>query len=143
MLSPRMKKFCMEYASGKNATQAYLAVYEDASTKTARANGYQLLKRDDIRAELNRLTAEVRSEKIMDIKEMQERLTAIARQSATEEILVNGKWTPHKAGFKPALRAIELLAKIQGNFAPEKQQVDISGAIPIVLHDDVPEDDEK
>lgn len=142
MLSQQMKRFCLEYASGKNGVDAYKAagykVTNDVSARTAAA---RLLRKPHVQEELRRISDEIEDEKIMDAKEMQRRLTAIARQEATEEIMVKGKTVKRKAGFRTALSAMELLARIQGSFAPDKQQIDITGAMPVVLVDDVKDDD--
>lgn len=142
MLSQQRKRFCLEYASGKNGTEAYKAAgYNVKSDDSARTLAARLLHNPEIQAELRRLSSEIESKKIMNVEEMQQRLTSIARQEATEEITVQGKIVKRKAGFRTALSAMELLARIQGNFAPDKQQIDISGTMPVVLVDDVKDDD--
>ena len=44
-----MERFCIEYLESGNATQAYLKAYETDNKAVARQQGYELLKRDDVR----------------------------------------------------------------------------------------------
>ena len=73
----------------------------------------------------------------MDIAEMQERLSAVARQEATEEyISSSGETMERKVSMKDALKAMEILGKMQGAFL-DRQQVEMSGAMPVVIKDDI------
>ena len=77
------------------------------------------------------------SKKIMDIKEIQERLSEIGRQEATEEyITMDGMIMSKHVSAKEALKAMELLGKMQGAFL-DRSQVELSGAIPVVIRDDI------
>lgn len=115
-MTEKQKKFCLEYAESGNATQA--AIKAGYSKKTARTMGSALLTNIDIKNELERLSEEYRSRKIMDISEMQERLTAIIRDEAEEEVFVMEgseaiKRTKH-ASINDKAKCIQLLARVQG-----------------------------
>ncbi len=140
-LTERQEKFCQEFAKCGNATEAYKkAGYKSKSDKAVTANASRLIAYDSIQQRLRELAARVQTKKIMDIAEMQERLTAFARQESEEEIItVKGVRMMCQVGAKDALKAMELLAKIQGGFAPVKSDVTISEPV-VILHDDVPEE---
>lgn len=56
-LTFKQSAFCREYISNKgNATQAYLATYGTTDYSTASTESSLLLQRDDIQAEIKRLT---------------------------------------------------------------------------------------
>ena len=83
--------------------------------------------------------------KIADIREMQQKLTSIIRQEATEEVpmVVNcGEWSEVQtvektASIKDVINAIEKLGKMQGAFT-DKVSLEIA---PVVIKDDVNESD--
>ena len=134
-LTVRQEKFCLEYAKSGNARQAYKAAgYSCKKDSTADVNACNLLKNPKIKERLAELAEEVKTASIADIVEMQQILTAIIRQEAVEEIVVDGL---EKITKKPAIRdvisAIEKLGKMQGAFV-DKVEAEIS---PIVLRDDV------
>ncbi len=137
-LSPKQEAFCLAYAASGNATDAYKkAGYKYASENAAAANGARLIRNDKVRARLEEIAAEAASKKIMDIKEIQERLSDIGRQETTEEyITMEGIRMEKHVAAKDALKAMELLGKMQGAFL-ERSQVELSGAVPIVIKDDI------
>lgn len=124
-LSPRQLAFCTAYAECGNATQAYkMAGYAYKNDNTAGVCAGRMLKNAKIAAKIDEITAKIEDDKIMGVKEMQQRLTEFARMTTTDNDMA-------------ALRAIELLGKMQGAFL-QRQEIDINGALPVVLHDDVP-----
>lgn len=132
-MTPKQKRFCLEYASSGNATQS--AIKAGYSEKTARQIGQENLTKPDIKAYLKALADEMKSQKISNAREMQEKLTTIIRQEATEEVIVvegcgdgvSEAITKHKKpATKEVIRAIETLAKMQGLF-------DTSTKVNIVL----------
>lgn len=142
-LSAKQEAFCIEYSiSGKVVESAIKAGFTKAS---AHAYGSRLLKRDDIQKRLAELAKEYKTSKIADAQEMQEKLTAIIRQEASEEIIMQvfqGKYTEvvhesKKASLQNVLQAIQLLGKMQGAFN-EKVTLDI---LPVVIRDDMRDDD--
>ena len=130
-LNPKQEKFCLEYASCGNATTAYQAAY-GSDTKTAGVNSNRLLKNASIQARLKELADEIASQKIADARELQERLTAIIRREVTEEIILpSGERIEKQLSIRDILKAIEILAKIQGLFIT-KEEVDIKNA-PVII----------
>ena len=130
-LNPKQEKFCLEYASCGNATQAYLKVY-GGNELSAAAQSSRLIRKDNIRARLKELADEIASAKIADVRELQERLTKIIRGEVTEEIILpSGERVQRQATIRDILKAIEILAKIQGLFVM-KQEVDIKNA-PVII----------
>ena len=60
------------------------------------------------------------------------------RRELVEEIyLPNGERIQRANSVRDALKAAETLAKISGMFAPSKSEVEISGAVPVVIYDDI------
>ena len=142
-LNIRQEKFCLEYAKTGNATQS--AIEAGYSENTARITASKLLSKVNIKNRIEELAGEYKTEKIADIQEMQEALTAIIRQEMTEEVLMmvnQGEYGDVQAcNKKPAIRdvinAINTLAKMQGGFN-ERVTLDIN---PIVIKDDLSETD--
>lgn len=129
MLSPLREAFCLAYAQCGNATQAYKqAGYKVKTDSTARVNGSRLLTNADIQARLQEIHDKIESEKIMGPKEMQERLTAIARQTARDP-------SDKAPDYKDALKAMDQLARMSGSYAADK--LEVSGELPVVLRDDI------
>ena len=119
-LNIKQEKFCLEYSRNGNATQAYKVAYKVQDDNTAAANANRLLRNDKIQARLKELSQEIKSSKIADTTECQELLTEIARSK--------------KIYPKDRVAALNTLLKAQGAFS---QNVNISGAVPIVLMNDV------
>ena len=129
MLSPLREAFCLAYAQCGNATQAYKqAGYKVKTDSTARVNGSKLLTNADIQSRLQEIHDKIESEKIMGPKEMQERLTAIARQTARDP-------SDKAPDYKDALKAMDQLARMSGSYAADK--LEVSGELPVVLRDDI------
>ena len=137
-LSPKQEAFCLAYAASGNATQAYKAAgYKVKDDNSAAAGAVQLLRNINVKRRLREIADEVQSKRIMDIKEIQERLSDIGRQETTEEyITMEGIRMEKHVAAKDALKAMELLGKIQGAFV-DRSQVELSGAVPIVIKDDI------
>ena len=68
----------------------------------------------------------------MDAREVQERLTAIARGEVTEEIFLNGERTQRQATIRDKLKAIELLCRVQGLFI-QRTDLNVNGIVPVVI----------
>lgn len=137
-LSPNQEAFCLAYSASGNATEAYKkAGYKAKNENTAAAASARLLRNVNIQRRLGEIAQEVKSKKIMDITEIQERLSEIGRQESTEEyITMDGMRMSKHVAAKEALKAMELLGKMQGAFL-DRSQVELSGAIPIVIRDDI------
>lgn len=108
MLNIRQEAFCLHYAKSGNATEAYKAAgYKPRNENVANAAAIRLLGNVKIRNRLAELAKEMESDKIASAKEIQERLTAILRMKQQQEQTVM---------VRDALKAAELLAKMQGAF---------------------------
>lgn len=133
MLSPLREAFCMAYARCGNATRAYKeAGYSVKNDNSAAASAAALLRNPKIQARLQEIHDKIESEKIMGPKEMQERLTAIARQTARDP-------SDKAPDYKDALKAMDQLARMSGSYAADK--LEVSGELPVVLCDDIGVDD--
>lgn len=129
MLSPLREAFCLAYARCGNATQAYKqAGYKVKNDNSAAASAAALLRNPKIQSRLQEIHAKIESEKIMGPKEMQERLTAIARQTARDP-------SDKAPDYKDALKAMDQLARMSGSYAADK--LEVSGELPVVLRDDI------
>ncbi len=137
-VTPIQDKFCLEYATSGNATEAYKKAGYKAQTDGAiRANAARLLTKANIQERLKEIAKEVATPKIADIKEIQEFLTAVMRQEKTEqEIVVAGDIAKTKEKTPPistAIKAAETLAKLQGAF---RTDINITGALPVIISGD-------
>ena len=123
----------MHYAKTGNASESYIkAGYKTTNERSVYSNCNRLLKNDDIRARLAELSAELATEKIANIKEIQERLTAILRGEIQEEqVVVEGcgdgvseaTIVKRQPQLKDMIKAGETLAKMQGGFDKIKVEV--------------------
>ena len=142
MLNVRQEKFCLEYAKCGNATEA--AIVAGYAEKYAGQNADKLLKNTKIQDRLKELVEQLESEKIADIREMQQRLTSIIRQETTEEtpmVVNNGNYSEVQmiektSSIKDIINAINTLGKMQGAFT-EKVQVDM---MPVIIKGEMPDD---
>lgn len=137
MLNPKQERFCHEYASSGNATQSYMQVYQTKDSAVAQAAASRLLGDEQIQKYLRELSAEVRDSTVADRQELQQTATAILRgelKSAT--IDRNGEVIELPPALKDRLKAIELLAKLQGLFV-SKQELEITNSTPIVIRDNI------
>lgn len=83
MLSDREKAFCQAYiANGKNGTDAWMKVKPKSKYASARSYAAQLLKKPEIRAEIDRLIEENKNGKILTMNQSLEILTNIALTSS-------------------------------------------------------------
>ena len=130
-LNPRQEQFCCEFAKSGNAGASYQKVYGNTSEASAAVQGHRLLKNPNVQARLKEIQDSMASEKIMDAKEIQERLSAIGRGQVTEEIITSdGERIRKEATLKDQLKAIEILCRIQSLFVDRKE---ITSTTPIVI----------
>lgn len=136
-LTARQEKFCTEYIQSGNAAAAYRTAYGTTSESTAKTNGSKLLRNPAVQARLDGLQAEVTNEKICAAREVQERLSAIARRELSETVyLPNGEQAQRQTSIRDSCRALELLAKINGMFVA-KQEIELNGNLPVIIRDDL------
>ena len=122
-MTPKQKRFCLEYANSGNATES--AIKAGYSQKTAYSIGQENLKKPKLQKFLQELADQMASAKIATAKEMQEVLTSIIRQELDEEVIVvegcgdgigEAVTKTKKPSTRDAIKAIETLAKMQGIF---------------------------
>ena len=137
-LNVKQEAFCLHYAKTGNATEAYKkAGYEAKTDNAIYANANRLLKNDKVKARLQELAEEIASNKIANVKEVQERLSAILRLEQLEEVVVTegcgdgistARIVEKKPALKDVIKAAETLAKMQGGF---DNKVNVEIAIPV------------
>ena len=89
----------------------------------------RLLKNDEIQKRLKELRDQIEKPAIMEIEEMQERLSAIGRMETMEEVATpKGVVIRKKVGAADAIKAITQLAKMQG----VAENVNVNISIPII-----------
>lgn len=139
-LNPQMEAFCLAYAKSANATQSYKeAGYKVTNDRSAAASAARLLTNANVKKRLQEIVSEQNKGKIMDIAEAQERLSAIARRTEQEIVyLADGTAIPKPAAIRDAIKAMELLGRMQGAFV-DRQQVEVSGTVPVVIKDNIRE----
>ena len=146
-LTVKQEEFCRLYAATGNAVQSFKeAGYKWVSEQAARKNASNLIHNNsNVKKKLQDLREQADKDCIADIQEMQATLTKIIREELDEEQLMtegcgNGfsKTVSRrkKAALKDRLRAIELLAKMQGGFV---DKVEVSGNLPVQIIDDIQE----
>ena len=142
-LTIKQEKFCIEYAKSGNARQAYKSAgYVCKNDDVVDAAASRLLAQVKVKERLAELTNEAKNASIADIKEMQEKLTAIIRQELEEEVIIvesQGAFSEaRKMNKKPAIKdvinAIEKLGKMQGAFT---ENVNLNGKVGVVIIDDI------
>lgn len=100
-MTPKQKRFCQEYLISLNATEA--AIKAGYAKKSARSIGQENLTKPDIKNYIDEKLQEIEDSKIMDAKEVMERLTAIGRREVSEHQVVTlrnktEKWVPTGEG---------------------------------------------
>lgn len=139
-LTPKQELFCLEYLKDFNCTQA--AIRAGYSPKTANQQGSRLLANVYIQEVIKENNAKVEKSKIMDIQEIQERLTAMARGEIEEEVIVveslgdftsGARIMTKKVSAKDQTKALELLGKTNGLFIDRTQNM-----APPQIIDDIP-----
>ena len=129
------ERFCLEYASGNNGTQAAIAA--GYSEKTAYSIANRLLKNVEIKSRINELMEQIASEKVADAQEVMEYLSAVMRGESKSHVLcLDGEGTQTVISKPPdereRLKAAELLGKRYGLYT-EKLDVDADMELHIVV----------
>lgn len=121
-LTPKQERFCLAYsANPESATQAYKdAGYKGKNANVAAAGASEILKNPKVQERLDDIRDKAASPFIMDIRRRKERLSRMAEEGKDCD----------------AARAIDLLNKMD-NLYVQKQE--ITGAVPVVLADNVRE----
>jgi len=117
----RHKLFSQEYLSnGLNATQAYLTVYGEMDYESAKANASRLLTHDNVKRHLAVMKGEIAAENEINKEELILSLKKILYDNL-------GKSPQH------SLKAIEILSKMGGLNAAEKQEITHKMEQPLFL----------
>lgn len=143
-LTIKQEQFCIEYAKTGDSRESYKKVYNpDATLTVANAGANRLLKIPAVKKRLGELQKRVEDESIADIIEIKQRLTAILRQQAEEEVLMTEgvekgvtetvRYTK-KADLRTAAKAAELLAKMAGAFS---DGITNNVGVQVVIKDDL------
>lgn len=135
-MTEKQKLFCEEYlANGFNATQACLAVYKGIKkSSSAKVYAHRLIHDPEVKEYIDTVLEKIHDEKTMDAKEVMERLTAIAREETTDELLtVEGDIKSLKSKTQDRIRALELIGKAYGMF---DKNVNVSGDLGISIEVD-------
>lgn len=120
-MTAKQKMFCEEFVKTGNATQS--AIKAGYSEKTANEQGARLLAKVSIKSYIQSLQAEIKTENIINAREMQEVLTSIILKQSEEDVIVvegcgdgiSEAVTKKKtASNADRIKAIQLLARMQG-----------------------------
>lgn len=117
-MTPKQKKFCVEYLIDLNATQA--AIRAGYSKKTARSLGQRLLTYVDVRNYIKDLRAKYFKKRIMTAEEVEYRLSKAGRGELKEEVVVvegvgdgcsEARIVQKHLSARDQLKALELMGK--------------------------------
>ncbi len=141
-LSDKQKNFCLEYLKDFNAKRA--AISAGYSARSAKSIANRMLTKDvRIKKYIEEQKIKLEKHKIMDIQEIQERLTAMARGETEEEVVVventgdfssTAKVVQKKVSAKEQVKALELLGKANSMFV-EKIDASIKSKNQELLED--------
>ena len=146
-MTNKQRRFCEEYLIDLNATQA--AIRSGYSKKTAHKIGTENLQKPVIREYLDKCMREKESKLIASQDEVLRYLTSVMRGESESEIVVvegqgDGVSYARSMTKRPdeqnRLKAAEQLAKYYG--LTNIQKVEGSLTVPVIIKDDIPEDDE-
>jgi len=84
MLTLRQEKFILNYIETGNASKS--CVLAGYSPNGSNVTGSQLLSKPNIKAEIERLKAEIKAEKVLDIAERKQKLSQIALETTRNKI---------------------------------------------------------
>lgn len=119
-LNPKQKAFADEYIKTGNAYQS--ALEAGYSEKYAKAQSSKLLENVGISSYISERLKQIEDEKIMDIKEVMQRLSAIARGETVEEQVTNkGDVVIVSVKTSDRIRAMELIGKRVGAWTDKKE----------------------
>lgn len=147
-MTPKQRRFADEYLIDLNATRAYKTAYPYIKNDdVAAVNASRLLKNIQVQEYVSERIKQISNAKLADAKEVMEYLTSVLRgQSTAEIVVVEGvgdgcslaRIINKAPDEKERLKAAELLGKRYGLFT---DKVNIGGEV-IIIHDDLPDDDD-
>ena len=137
-MTEKQKRFCIEYLIDLNATQA--AIRAGYSKKTAKVIGQENLTKPDIKKYIEQQLKQIKNEKIADVQEVLEYLTAVMRGEQKEQVaLFTGegmqKLVQKDVSAKDRLKAAELIGKRYGLFT---EKMELQGGTTVHIVDDIP-----
>ena len=132
-LSPRQKRFAVEYIKDGNGTRAYKAAYGESSGNVAGSNANRLLKNEKVSAYIKDLQEQVTDELSADAVEVREWWTAVmlgaVEVEEVEVVVTDGGVQQERYHRNPThierLKAAEHLAKALGMFV-DKVKMDVT-----------------
>lgn len=138
-LTKKQQRFCDEYLIDCNATQA--AIRAGYSVKTANEQGAKLIKNKRISEQIEKQLELLHSEKMADVQEVMEYLTAVMRGECTEQVLrLVGNGVQEIAFIQTAakdrIRAAELIGKDYGMF---RENFSLENLSPVIIVNDLGE----
>lgn len=145
-MNARQRKFADEYLYDCNATQA--AIRAGYSEKTAKSIGQRMLTFVDVQQYIEQQLEKLHGEKIADVEEVMMYLTSVLRGEAQASVVVvegvgdgctEAREITKSPDERERLKAAELLGKRFGMF---KDTVNLTGAIPVVIAEDLDPDDD-
>lgn len=113
-LSNRHMAFVDEYmVNGRNATAAYADTYPKAARRTCEQNGFMLLKKPEVKAEIEKREIELREKNKVTVEMLTEKLLNIANNASE---------------FAPgaSVSALKLIAQIHGLDTPKETTQELS-----------------
>lgn len=143
-MTKKQERFIDEYLIDINATQA--AIRAGYSKKTAKYIGFELLQKDEIRDAIRDRLDEIKTNKIAEVGEIMEYLTAVMRGQATSKAqfvvaVGEGKQEIREVDKTPdekeRLRAAELLGKRYAMFTDRFEIPE-----PVILVGELPDDED-
>lgn len=130
-LTSQQELFAQNIAKGMNNVDAYVnAGYKAKSNKAIRVGSTRLRQSAKIQARLRELAEESRAPNILDRQRIQAKLTEFALRIPQSDDVV--------PTVNEAIKAMEMLGRLQGLFI-DKQQLEVKGALPVVISNDVTE----
>lgn len=162
-LTVKQEAFCLHYAKTGNATESYIAAgYKCKDNHSAENSASRLLRNVGVQKRLQEIAAEVKSNAIADVTEIQEYLTSVMRREKKETAVVTistetsfykpddegkmrkytekseiPKLVEYPTKIADANKAAETLAKMQGAF-DNKLKVEMT--VPVFEGEDEIED---
>lgn len=140
----RMKDFADFYLETGNIYES--AIKAGYSENYAKTNASKLLEKDSVKTYIEGKLAEIQSQRIATVTEVMEYLTKGLRQELEEEVVVvegcgdgcsDARIIKKKIGIKDSNKCAEMLAK---RFGILTEKLNVTGAVPVVIVDDVGEE---
>ena len=132
-MTEKQKRFCDEYLVDCNATQA--AIRAGYSKKTAYAIGLNNLKKQELKAYIDKQLEQLHNKNIADSQEVLKYLSRVMRgehKEQTMQLVGDGiqKIADIDVSAKERLKAAELIGKRYGLF---KDNIDVGVTVPVVI----------